>query len=769
MDVAILRLSLATVYGAGPRPRATHRSVAMQLPAISHNRPEVHYIWRGPSVLILDSHGEAGSQSLTGFYFRETRYLSGLRLEIEGERPFLCSVSEAAPHELEFSYIYPPVTGGGGGGSGSGGSGATHGLLYRDLDFDLRFQVHPASFEAVLRITSRWQRAEFQLAWTLDADYAAASEAQTGKRQQQAGVEAQPRQGGVNFRYAHPDLPLETHVSVEGGGEWGFSDRRLSTRLVLERQESVEIRLDVRAVDSDDRIDHEGETRRERRLDTWQRDVTTLFAPGETPLIELTNRAMQDLGSLALLEDREEEWLTPAAGMPVYPAAFGRDALTAGWQAAMFDRGELVRATLAKLRRLQGTIVDEWRDEQPGRIIQQARRDPLSRLGKTPFDRYYGDYASPLMFIVGLGQLYAWSGEKRDVEENWEAAQRILRWAQEDGDMDGDGYLEYQTRSEKGPKHQGWKDSDNAVVDANGSQVDTPIAPCEIQGYYFASLQFMAALSVVMGERQRALELWNQAKELKERFNRDFWLDDEGYVAFGLDPQKRAIRVPTSNAAQCLTTGIVSDENVPRLVRRIFESDLFSGWGVRTISTRNPAYNPLSYHLGSVWPVENGTILFGLRRFGFDDRALELARGIYDLARLWDGGRIPECVGGYARDERAHPGAYPRATSPQAWNQSTFAILVQTLLGMRPVAALHLLALDPVLPPWLPEITVKRLRVGEAMVTLRFWRDSDGDSHYEVVEQEGTLHILRQPPVDSLTVGLWDRLGALADGVLPFG
>ncbi|MDP9348280.1 MAG: amylo-alpha-1,6-glucosidase, partial [Gemmatimonadota bacterium] len=473
----------------------------------------------------------------------------------------------------------------------------------------------------------------------------------------------------------------------------------------------------------------------------------------------------QELGSMAILEDAEEEWLTPAAGHPLYPGVFGRDALTAGWQAAVFDRGELIRATLRRLRRLQGTRIDEWRDEEPGRIIQQARRDPLSRLGQNPFDRYYGDYASPLMFIIGLGQLYAWSGEKRDVEENWDAARRILDWAREHGDIDGDGYLEYRTRSEQGPKHQGWKDSDNAMVHGDGRQAEPPIAPCEIQGYWYAALQFMAALSVVMGARGDAVALWHQASALKERFNRDFWLEEEGYVALGLDRDKRPMRALTSNAGQCLTTGIVADESLPRLVRRLFQPDLYSGWGLRTLSTENPAYNPLSYHLGSVWAVENGTILFGLRRFGFDERALELARSLYDLARIWDGNRIPECVGGYARADRAHPGAYPRANAPQAWNRSTFAILVQTLLGMWPVAALDLLVIDPVLPHWLPEIAVKRLRVGGATVSLRFWRDEEGRSHHEVLEQQGTLHIVRQPPVESLTAGVGDRLRSLLEGI----
>lgn len=729
-------------------------------------RPDSRYIWRGPSVLVLDPRGRTRREDPTGFYFRETRYLSDLGLFIAGEEPFLCSVGEAGPERLELSFVYPPVEAGGGGGSGSGGSGRRNGILFRNLDMDLRVEVHASSFEARLRITSRWEAAEFEVGWRLGADYAAASETQFRRREQEAGVEVVPGERGVRFRYSHDALPLETSISAEGGGRWTFSDGLLSTTVRLDRQSSVELRLDVRAIDSEDALTAEDERRREARVAAWMNEVSTVFAPGEPPVVELTNRAMRDLGSMALLEDAEEEWLTPAAGMPLYPAAFGRDALTSGWQAAVFDRGALIRATLTKLRRLQGSVHDEWRDEQPGRIVQQARRDPLSRLGTTPFARYYGDYASPLMFIIGLGQLYAWSGDRGDVEENWEAALRVLQWAREHGDLDGDGFLEYRTRSEQGPKHQGWKDSDNAVVDALGDQVDTPVAACEIQGYYYAALQFMAVLSLVVGERGRARELWKRASDLKRRFNRDFWLEDEGFVAFGLDPEKRPIRVLTSNAAQCITTGIVAEENLPRLVRRIFEPDLFSGWGMRTLSSDNPSYNPLSYHLGSVWPVENGTIVFGLRRYGFDDEALRLTRAMYDLARLWGGGRTPECVGGYPRGDRAHPGAYPRANAPQAWNQSTYPILVQTILGMRPIASLSLLAVDPVLPEWMPEITVRDLRVGEATVTLRFWRDPEGHSHYEALERDGTLRIVRQPPVNSLTADVWDRLSAVREGLL---
>jgi glycogen debranching enzyme len=226
------------------------------------------------------------------------------------------------------------------------------------------------------------------------------------------------------------------------------------------------------------------------------------------------------------------------------------------------------------------------------------------------------------------------------------------------------------------------------------------------------------------------------------------------------------VRAASSNVGHCIASGIVSDEHLPRVVERLFASDMFSGWGVRTLSTEHVAYNPLSYHLGSVWAVENATIAFGLRRFGFDERALELTRAMLDLAALYPDSRIPETVGGYARDERPFPGAYPRANSPQLWNASAMPLLMHTILGLQPVAPLHLLVVDPVLPTWLPEVVLHDLRLGGATATIRFWRDGGGESHAEVVEKQGTLHVIKQPPLESLNAGVKDRFSALFDRVL---
>ena len=240
------------------------------------------------------------------------------------------------------------------------------------------------------------------------------------------------------------------------------------------------------------------------------------------------------------------------------------------------------------------------------------------------------------------------------------------------GDADGDGYLEYRTKSTKGTKNQGWKDSGNAILYQDGSPVPPPIATCELQGYWFAAQQLMAVLSWIMGERSTATAHWRAAAELKVRFNRDWWVEEESCNALAMDPDKRLVRAVTSNAGHCIASGIVADKHLPPLVGRLFAPDMFSGWGIRTLSSQDRSYNPLEYHLGSIWAVESATIVFGLRRFGFDARALELSRALFDLAALYPEYRIPECLGGYARGERPVPGAYPRANTPQLWNASGF-------------------------------------------------------------------------------------------------
>ena len=739
--------------------------------SVARVRPRQRYGWRGLSLLITDERGECGQQDpLSGYYFRETRHLHTMHVELNGIRPWLCAEGGSGHHELDFVYIYPELTHFGGGGTDvSDDTTRTddHGVSQRAVDVRLRYDVRLNGVDAELTLANRSHaRLELEVAWVLDADFADIQEAQSGTREQCAQIRVDAESSGLCFRYLHPRIPLETRVTVSGSGAWHASDeRRLAGRIAVGPQRCERVVLRVEPVDPECRLDSGDVERRLAHLARWREQLAKIEAPASRDVEQLMRQSAHDLAALTLLDGTEEEWLALQAGIPLYPALFGRDTLTAGWQAAMLDRGALLEASLIKLGRMQSDRDDDWRDEEPGRIPYQVRQGPLARLDINPYSAYFADYASPLMFVISLGHLFGWTGDRRCLTRHWDAARRILDWAREHGDRDGDGYLEYLTRSAKGTKNQGWKDSGNAILYEDGRPVPAPLATCELQGYWFAAQQLMAVMSWVMGERESAKALWRSAVELKERFNRDWWLNEEGFVALALDPDKRPVRSIGSNAGHCLAAGIIDDEHIPRVVGRLFAPDMFSGWGIRTLSSEHPSYNPLGYHLGTVWPVENATIAFGLRRFGFDQRAAELARAMFDLASLYQLGRIPECVGGYARSELSHPGAYPRANPVQTWNQSAFPLLLHTLLGLQPVAMLDLLVVDPVLPPWMPEVTVRGLRLGAATATLRFWRDDSGRSHAEVVRKRGALHLVHQPPLESLRHGVRDRLGALVESV----
>jgi glycogen debranching enzyme len=731
-------------------------------------RPDILYAWCGPSLLITNTSGVCDTdQQFSGFYFREARHLRTLALEINGRRPWLCEAASIDPTSLALTFVYPEITSPGGGGTGQAGDEEgvdPDGLPERSLDIRLSYVVRVAGLEIALAITNRARRSlTFELAWIAGADFADIQEAQAGRREQEAAVRAQSSTDTLSFIYDHPRLPLRTDIRHDG--QWTSRDDRLLTRLTLAPQQSERLSVRIVPAPASDTVTSESARTREAALQRWHQRFAHVEAPGNRVFEDIVRHNIRDLGSFPLLDGPEDEWLALQAGMPLYPAFFGRDAVTAGWQAGFVDGGDALRAALTKLQRMQSNRFDDWRDEEPGRIPYQVRAGPLAILNLNPYSAYYADYASPLMFVISLANLWAWSGQRRDVERHWDAARRILDWARQHGDKDGDGYLEYQTRSSKGTKNQGWKDSGDAIVYDDGSPVPAPIATCELQGYWYIAQELMALLSLVMGATGDAAALRESAAALKKRFNDDWWVESEQYFALALDPEKRQVRAVTSNVGHCLACGIIDREHIPAVVGRMFAPDVFSGWGIRTLSTGHAFYNPLSYHRGTVWAVEQATIVFGLRRFGCDARALDLTRALADLASLYAEYRIPECVGGYARGECPAPGAYPRANTPQLWNATAFPLVVQTMLGLLPIAAANTLLVDPALPHWLPEIVIRDLRIGDAKVSLRFWRNEQGKSKWDVLHRQGSLHVIRQPEPDSLSATSADRAAAVFESL----
>jgi glycogen debranching enzyme len=726
-------------------------------------RPDILYAWKGPALFIVNTRGECRQeQRLSGFYYREARFLRVLQLEVNGERPWLCEASAIAPDLLSFAYVHPEITQPGGGGTGQSGDEVgvdAHDVPERALDIRASQQLHLANVEIALAVTNRSRRTvSVMLSWQLDADYADIQEAQNDRRKQSASVGVSTEPGELIFTYQHETLSYRTHVRHEP--EWKADGKRLARRATLAPGETLRSTLSV--IPAGDVLPKEADAEtRARALESWREAFTRIDAPGNRIVESILAANVRDFGSFPMMTGAPDEWLSLQAGVPLYPAFFGRDAVTAGWQAAMIDRGAALDAALTRLGRCQSNRHDDWHDEQPGRLPYQMRTGPLALLNVNPYSAYYADFASPLMFVISLANLFAWSGDVAAVGRHWDAARRILDWAREYGDADRDGYLEYQTRSSEGTKNQGWKDSGDAIVYPDGSPVPSPIATCELQGYWYIAQRLAGLLAGVMGSPEDAAAHEASATDLKRRFNRDWWDEESRSVLLALGPQKERVRAVTSNAGHCLACGIVDDEHLPVVVGRLFEPDMFSGWGIRTLSSDHTFYDPQSYHRGSVWAVEQGTIVFGLRRFGFNARALDLTRAMFDLAQLYPEYRVPECVGGDARGEHHTPGAYPRTNTPQLWNATAFPIALQSMLGLVPLAPVNTLVIDPILPTWLPELTVSGLRVGDASATLRFWRDGDR-SKWEVVHKRGTLHVVRQPPPEAKT-GAADRFTALME------
>jgi glycogen debranching enzyme len=335
-----------------------------------------------------------------------------------------------------------------------------------------------------------------------------------------------------------------------------------------------------------------------------------------------------------------------------------------------------------------------------------------------------------------------WTGDLALARELWPAARAALEWMRGHGDRDGDGYLEYQTRSPLGLRNQGWKDSEDAVMHADGRLARPPIALCEVQGYAYAAWLAGAELTEALNEELEPDELRRRARALREAFERDFWMPDEAFYALALDGEKRPCEVIASNAGHCLWTGLVDEARAGAVTKRLLADDMFSGWGMRTLSSRERRYNPMSYHDGSVWPHDNAVAALGFRRYRMPEHAVTLASALFEASRYFEHRRIPELFCGFPRHADQGPIAYPVACAPQAWAAGSVLGMLTALLGLDADAGRQRLTLEsPVLPPWLRWIEIQGLRVGGARLDLSVVRGRDGAS-VELLSRRGAVELL---------------------------
>lgn len=719
-------------------------------------RSETLIISEDCSVFITGRDGFVQAKSTDGLFVHRCRVVSTYRYLMNGE-PFKPITLSSINQNLWFGYYIQNA--------GSDRDAVTANTL--ELKASRRLSQH-FSDELTLTNFSQYSFA-FEFALEIDADFADQNELAGTNRKQNGTIHKRwnknsdesytlvfdyaathdyDQQGEAGLARCHRGVEIEIKV---GGFGINYTGGAFRLNITLAPLESTVITIRAQSLYYGDHnrgpFENVGANKATPSLGSDQAFGLTTIATSDSlssrkaSALDTISRATSDLTALRLRGlDTPGGW-TPAAGIPIYLGFFGRDVLFTGVNAVMLGP-ELLQGSLENLASWQSTGTNDWRDEQPGRMLHQAEIGPLAVLNYTPFRRYYGTITTPAVFGWALGKLWRWTGNRHAVARFIEAALKALHWLDQYCTSGCDGFYGYRKRSSGGLKNQAWKDSGGAIVYESGAEVADPIATCECQAYVYASKLHTAELLAHLGRADEGRKLFKQAEELKKRFNDAFWMPDLKFIAIGLDKDGRQIKSISSNPLHCLETGILDDGFVRQVVDRLFEMDLYSGWGVRTLSADHVAYNPYSYQRGSVWPFEQGALALGLRRYRLYDQLDRLVRDQFELAELFEHNRLPELLGGQARDlEHPFPSMYSEANWPQAWSAAAIFAHIEALLGLQPDASAHRLIVDPHLPEYLPELRLQNLRVGDASVNLTFHRRGDGHTDAAIGNVSGNLKI----------------------------
>jgi glycogen debranching enzyme len=472
-------------------------------------------------------------------------------------------------------------------------------------------------------------------------------------------------------------------------------------------------------------------------MSQWLKTVVKIKTSNEE-FYRLFHQALEDMAALRLpIKGTDHMVFMPAAGLPWFVAPFGRDSLLASLQNILIYP-EFARGSLEILGSLQAKEEDPYRDAEPGKIFHELRFGELAHFKLIPHTPYYGTADATPLYLITLHAAWRATGDKGLLEQHLQTAEGCLAWIDKYGDRDGDGFQEYQTRSAAGYENMAWKDSGDAVMYPDGSLVKGPKALCELQGYVYNAWVRMAEVFDALGKPERASELRSKASVLFTRFNEVFWDEELGFYAYALDGDKNKVLTVASNAGHCLWSGIAPPERAKRVVDRLMAPDMWTGWGIRTLSADHAAFNPYNYQTGSVWPHDNAIIAVGFKRYGFHTEAARIAHDVSVAASHFLLNQLPELYTASERNESNFPVQYIGANVPQAWAAGSVFMLTQALLGFLPDAPHNKLYVDPYLPAWLPDLTVHDLRIGKHMLDIRFWREGE-QTTFDVIKGDRKL------------------------------
>ena len=650
--------------------------------------PNAIAILEGRTFLYSDAVGDVTKGSIGGLIHADTRFLDQWLLTVDGERLLALRSGTVDHYSAAFFLTNPQMDG-----------LAPNTLGIRRLRF-----VGDGLHERIEVSNYVEKPVNVELRLAVGTDFADLFEVKDVVRDRSAQIvrDHAPDGARLAFRYANKGFDAETVVEVSTPPDRLDGDDLVWDLALPPRGEwTCDVRVPLRLGPNEIQPLHRdfGEAFAPEGADPVSRwlEQVPRFESDSQLLTDVIAKSARDILALRIeVKTPHENIVLPAAGLPWFLTLFGRDTLLTSYQLVAFGP-RIARGALIALGTLQGTKMDDFRDEEPGKIPHELRAGELTRLELKPHSPYYGTADATILWLTLLSEYWRWTRDDEFVVSLRDNALAALRWIDEHGDLDGDGYVEYATRSSQGLGNQCWRDSWDGIQFADGTIPPLPIATCEIQGYVYDAKQRLAELADgPLADPALATRLRAEAKALQERFDRDFWIDERGgYYAIGLDGDKRRIDSMTSNIGQLLWTGIVPQERAGVIAAHLMSDALHSGWGVRTLSTDDRGFNPIGYHLGTVWPHDNSIIAMGLARYGFRDEVNRIAMPLLEAA-AFSGYRLPEAFSGYERSVGRFPIPYPTACSPQAWATGTPVALVRAMLGLDAVDGA--LVLDPHLP-----------------------------------------------------------------------
>ena len=706
------------------------------LAASARDDTSIRVLKQGETFAVFDKYGDLydlGNREL-GLYHEGTRYLSTFDMFFSRQRPLLLSSTIHKGHPiLSVNLTNPDIT-------------VDGTILLRNGTLHLartKFLYEGASYERLQISNYGLERVRTSLTIDVGSDFADLFEVRGTQRERRGHrLEAQLAATGVTLRYQGLDTMLrETEIVCDPPPSLATS-QEIHFAVDLGPGESRAQFLTIVCR-------HDGDA---AAAISYDQALELLCSSKPAPSVERCR-----IGSSSYLFN---EWVGrsradidmmvtntphgpyPYAGIPWFSTPFGRDGIITALEMLWIDPS-ISRGVLSYLAATQATDVIPEQDAQPGKILHEARLGEMAALGEVPFGRYYGSVDATPLFVMLAGRFYKRTNDLAFIRHIWNHVELALKWIDEYGDIDEDGFVEYQRESTEGLVNQGWKDSFDSIFHANGQLAEPPIALCEVQGYVYAAYRQAADMAAALGLHARGNELTARAERLREQFDKMFWCDDMSGYALALDGRKQPCRVRTSNPGHCLLTGIVGERHSRRVAEGLFRDDMFSGWGIRTAGAHERRYNPMSYHDGSVWPHDNAIIAAGLARCGFTDLALKVFTSLFDSMMYVDMQRLPELFCGFSRRPGEGPTAYPVACKPQAWAAGAVFLLLEAVLGMRIDAQRgEVIFSRPALPRWLQRVRIENLSVSDEDSLDLLCERHPHDVGISVIRRRGNLTVV---------------------------